>query len=181
MIIVRPDKKNNFIHKPINNKIMIQDTVKKPTVILEKVILKPMQILYISDTGNMASLSKVFEKDYGELFNFIGSNGLTPGKVMGFYFSYNDPIVLEVAVEVNKIPAELPGRIRSKIVEGGDAVVAHYTGAYEEMQIPYSQLAQWVTDNNRQANGLPFEVYLNGPADVKDNSELKTDIYQMLK
>lgn len=160
---------------------MIQDTVKKTSVSLEQVVLNPMNILLIRDTSEMAGLPKVFENDYGELFKFIGENALRPGKVMAFYLNYQDPITLEAAVEVDRVPEQLSGRIKSKVIEGGDAVVAHYTGPYEEMETPYNEIAKWLKENDKQARELPFEVYLNEPSQVKDKYGLKTDVYQMLK
>lgn len=168
-------------HQPINQKAMLQDTLKKSTVSLEQKVLKPMTVLFISDTSDMTHISNVMQSGYGELFGFINKNGLTPGKVMGFYLSYANPVSLETAVEVDKVPATLTGRIQSKIVEGGDAIVAHYTGPYEKMEAPYNAIAQWIKDNHKQAKGAPFEVYLNSPSTVKDNSELKTDVCQLLQ
>jgi effector-binding domain-containing protein len=160
---------------------MLTNTITKPTSVLEQLMLQPMNVLFIGDTTDMAGLSKVIQSGYGELFAFINQNGLKPGKVMAFYHSYANPISLEVAVEVDHVPSVLSGRIQSKIVAGGEALVAHYTGPYEEMEIPYNAVANWLKDNNKQANGMPFEVYLNSPDTVKDKSELKTDVYQFLQ
>ncbi len=180
----------NFIHakesrfqvnRSLNTKIILQDTIKSPIMAFEKTVLKPMTIVYISDTVNMTEITNVFKSAYAELFSFIPKNGLVPGKVMAFYYNYNDPIALEAAIEVNKIPGTLSGRIKSRKVEGGDVVIVHYTGPYEEMDTPYNALSKWLKDNNNQAIGLPFEVYLNEPSMVKDKYELKTDIYQLIK
>jgi effector-binding domain-containing protein len=160
---------------------MLQDAIKKPVVVLEQVVLQPMTVLFISDSTDMAGLSKVISSGYGELFSFINQNGLKSGKVMAFYLSYANPISLQTAVEVDKVPATLTGRIESKVVDGGNAIVAHYTGPYEEMEMPYNAVTKWVKENNRQAKGMPFEVYLNSPDMVKDKYELKTDVYQLLQ
>lgn len=176
-----PTVTQHFIYPPFNLKIMFQDTVKRTHITLEQVVLDPINVLYIRDTAAMAGLSKVFEKDYGEIFDFIGENGLKPGRVMAFYLNYKNPITLEAAVEVDRVPASLSGRIRSKVVPGGDAIVAHYTGPYEELEKPYNEIGNWLKEHAHEAREIPFEVYLNGPKDVKDNYELKTDVYQLLK
>ena len=181
-INIRPIENSNPVHKIINDTTMVNDTFKKPTVVLETVFVNPMTVLFISDTAaDMNSISKIFANDYGELFTFINQSGLKPMKVMAFYLSYENPLTLEAAVEIDKLTATLTGRIKSKIVEGGNAVVGHYTGPYEEMEMPYKTIIQWVKDNNKQAKGLPFEVYLNSPDTVKDKYDLKTDIYQLLQ
>lgn len=176
-----PSSRPIFIFKSLIPKVMIKDTVKKTSVVLAQVLLKPTNVLYIRDTTDMAGLSKVIGADYGEIFTFIGRNGLKPGKVMAFYLNYQDPVTLEPAVEVDRVPEKLTGRIKSKMIAGGDAIVAHYTGPYEEMELPYNEIAKWLKENNQEARELPFEVYLNEPAQVKDKYELKTDVYQLLK
>lgn len=176
-----PTVTQHFIYPPFNLKLMFQDTAKRTHVELEQVALRPINVLYIRDTAAMAGLSEVFEKDYGEIFTFIGEKGLTPGRVMAFYLNYQNPITLEAAVEVDQVPAKLSGRIKAKVVPGGDAVVAHYTGPYEELEKPYNEIGNWLKENGLEAREIPFEVYLNGPKDVRDAYELKTDVYQLLK
>ena len=178
---LRASNELKAVKKTLVTNYILTDTSKKPTWVLEKTILNPMTIIFISDTSNITGISKVFQSAYAELFGFISQNGLIPGKVMAFYYNYNDPIALESAVEVNKIPAMLSGRIRTRKIEGGDALVIHYTGPYEEMESPYGAINKWLKDNNKQAFGLAFEVYLNDPSMVKDKYELKTDIYQLIK
>jgi effector-binding domain-containing protein len=168
-------------NKPIKQKIMLQDTLKKTKVVLKKVHLEPFNVLIIRDTTGLSAISKVFEADYAEIFNFIKKNELKAGKLMAFYLDFQDPVIMEAGVEVDKIPEQLNGRIESKFVAGGDAVVAHYTGPYEEMRKPYSEIKKWLKENIREARELPFEVYLNEPSQVKDKYELKTDIFQFLK
>jgi len=159
---------------------MLQDTIKKTNVVLEKVFLEPFNVLLIRETTGISALSKIFEADYGEIFSFIKKNELKAGRVMAFYLDYEDPVTLEAGVEVDKIPGYLNGRIESKFVAGGEAVLAHYTGPYEEMETPYNEIKKWLKENNREARELPFEVYLNDPSQVKDKYELKTDVYQFL-
>jgi effector-binding domain-containing protein len=168
-------------NKPIKHKVMLQDTIKNTNIVLEKARLEPFNVLIIRETTGMAALSKVFEADYGEIFNFIRKNDLKSGRVMAFYLDYEDPVTLEVGVEVDRIPEKLNGRIESKFVAGGEAVVAHYTGPYEEMEIPYNEIKKWLKENNKEPRDLPFEAYLNDPSQIKDKYELKTDIYQFLK
>ena len=181
-IIIPP---NSFAFCSIEKKdkctLISQDTSKLPSLQIEQQVLKTMPILYIADTVNMSGLNKAFESAYGELFIFLTKNKILPGKVMAFYHNYSDPIAVEAAVEIGNLTDALTGRIKSRIVEGGNAVVVHYTGPYEEMETPYNALTKWLKDNHKKATGLPFEVYINDPSMVKDKYELKTDIYQLIK
>lgn len=159
---------------------MVQDTP-RTTVSMERVVLKPMTVVYIRDTASLAGISDKFRKDYGELFQLIGAQQLRPGKVMAFYHSYSDPVIFEAAVEVDRMPANLAGRNMARTIGGGDAIVAHFKGPYEMMDLPYKAITQWLKDNGKQADGLPFESYLNDPEAIKDKYELLTDVYQLLK
>lgn len=140
-----------------------------------------MIVLYISDTTTMESISKSFDSCYGEIFGFINKQGLKPGRVMAFYHSYKNPVILDAAVEIDRLPSILEGRVRIKAVEGGDVVVAHYKGPYEEMELPYKALAEWLEDHDKEGRGIPFEVYLNAPGAVKSKYDLQTDVYQLLR
>jgi effector-binding domain-containing protein len=139
-----------------------------------------MVVLFIIDTAAMASLSTVFTKNYAEIFAFINESRLQPGKPLAFYHSYTDPVCLEVAVQVDRLPSAEKGRIKTKVVNGGRALVAHYRGPYENIDLPYNAIAQWLKDNAKQGKGLPFEIYLNDPITVTDKYKLKTEILQLL-
>jgi effector-binding domain-containing protein len=159
----------------------MQPTIKKPAIVLETVLLKPMTVLYINDTTAISKQSKTIKKDYEVLLHFINKHALKAGKIMAFYLNFENPLSLEAAIEVDKLPAELSEDIHSKRMEGGNAVVAHYTGPYQEMGIAYNAITRMMDDNRKQPKGLPFEVYLNEAASVKNVHELKTDIYQLLQ
>jgi hypothetical protein len=90
----------------------------------------------------MAHISNATLSVFGELFGFINQHGLTTVRVIGFYLRYANPMSLETAVEVDKVPGTLTGRMHLKRVEGGDALIAHYTGPYEKMGAPYQAISQ---------------------------------------
>ena len=54
--------------------------------------------------------------------------------------NYENPIGVEAAVAVTKIPAGLPGRIKSKTIQGGNAVVLPYTGWRDDIGTAYDEL-----------------------------------------
>lgn len=156
-----------------------QDTTEKPTLLPEKINLTPMQVLFIHDTAvSAADISRLLSKGYGELFAFINQQRLQPAKIMAFYHSSQPPFVTDAAVEVNRVPDKLAGRIKSKTIEGGNALVVHYQGAYEQIGVVYAVINNWLTKNNKKAVEAPFEVYLNDPVTVKDPKLLRTDVYQ---
>lgn len=149
---------------------------------ISRVTLQPMKVVYIIDSVLAAdSFSVKMGKDYGLLFSLIGQQQLKPGKIMGIYYTAAPPFIFDVAVEVDREPDQLAGAVQFKTIEGGDAVVVHFKGPYEQIEKAYLQIEDWLKKNNKQRAGSPIEVYLNDPATVKDKNELLTDVYQLIK
>jgi effector-binding domain-containing protein len=142
-----------------------------------------MAVLYIHDTAETTEAVKdVLGKGYGELMQFIGANKLQPIKFMAWYYAIQPPWPIDIAVETNKITGQLlSGRIRSRIQPGGEVVIAHMRGPYDQVSLAYIQIENWLKKNKRKAKGSPFEVYLNDPNTVKSPAEIQTDIYQPIE
>jgi effector-binding domain-containing protein len=149
---------------------------------IERITMQPMNMVYVTDTAQtIESFSPKMGKSYGTLFTLIGQQQLKPGKIMAIYHTITPPRIFDIAVEVDKEPAQLNDGVQFKTIAGGDAVVAHYKGAYEQIEKAYLQIEEWLKKNNKQKAGPPMEVYLNDPATVKDKNELLTDVYQLIK
>ena len=162
--------------------INIQDTIIPVKVQLEKTSFKDMSVLYINDTAATTETIKgVLGKGYGELMQFIQQNKLQPQKFMAWYYSMLPPWSMDVGVETVSIPPKLSGRIRSRVQKGGDVLIAHMWGPYDQVGTAYEKIETWLKENKRKAKGNPFEVYLNDPSVVKGPSEIRTDIYQPLE
>ncbi len=149
---------------------------------ISRIIMKPLKMIYIVDTTSSAdSFSYKMGKGYGILFTVVGQQQLKPGKAMAIYHTMTPPWVFDIAVEVDKAPGQLTGSVQFKSIEGGDAIVVHYKGPYEQIEKAYRQIEEWLKVNNKQKAGPPMEAYLNDPAMVKDKNELLTDVYQLIK
>ena len=149
---------------------------------LEKTVMKDMNILFITDTAmTTEEIKSVLGKGYGEIMQFVQQNQLQPLKFMAWYASTQPPWMVDIAVEVNTIPGNIAGRIRSKIQPGGEVLVARIWGPYDQVGHAYNAIQKWMIENNRNSKGAPFEVYINDPATVKDTSEIQTDVYQPLE
>jgi len=160
----------------------IEDTIMPVKVELEKTTFRDMSVLYINDTAAVTETVKdVLGKGYGELMQFIQQNKLQPRKFMAWYYSTQPPWPMDVAVEIIRIPPTLSGRIRSRIQKGGDVLIAHMRGPYDQVGMAYVKIENWLIENKRTAKGKPFEVYLNDPSVVKSPSEIRTDIYQPME
>ncbi len=159
-----------------------RDTIAPVKIQLEKTSFKDMSILFISDTAEeMKDLGSILSKGYGELIKYAQENQLKLKKMMAWYYSVQAPWKMDIAIETDKLPVELSGRVRSRIEKGGEVLIAHMWGPYSELSQAYIQIQNWLNQNKRIARDPPFEVYLNDPSTVKDPSEIQTDIYQPLQ
>ncbi len=175
--VLRSEK--NFINpKPC---YMIQDTVIPVKIKLEKTNFRDMTVLYIHDTaGTTEAIKDVLGKDYGELMHFIAANKLQPVRFMAWYYAMLPPWPMDIAVETDRRPQQTNGRIQTRIQPGGEVLIAHMWGPYDQVSQAYIQIEQWLKENNRKPKGAPFEVYINDPSAVKSPDEIQTDIYQPL-
>jgi len=148
---------------------------------ISKIVMKPMNVIYIVDTATTTDdISSKMGKNYSRLFAFIGRRQLNIGKVLAIYRTSSPPWIFDVAVEVDREPVQTEG-IKFKTIEGGEAIVLHFKGPYEQLGNAYEQIDEWLKENKKQRSGAPMEVYLNEPATVKDKNELLTDVYQLIK
>ena len=149
---------------------------------ISRITMQPMNVIYVVDTATTTDdISSKMGKSYSRLFMTIGKQQLKPGKVMAIYRTSSAPWIFDVAVEVDKTPRQQTEGIQFKTTDGGDAIVMHFKGPYEQLGNAYQQIDEWLKKNNKQRSGAPMEVYLNEPATVKDKNELLTDVYQLIK
>jgi len=173
---------HSFLLTGINSTPMAKDTIVPVKIKLEKTSFKDMNLLFIPDTAKTTdAMTGIFTRDYGELMQFIQENKLQALKFMAWYYSMQPPWHMEVAVETDNLPEQLGGRIRSRIQKGGEVLIAHMWGPYDQVGQAYEQIEKWLKQNNRKAKGHPFEVYLNDPAAVKNPLEIMTDIFQPIE
>jgi effector-binding domain-containing protein len=159
----------------------INDTI-PAKITLDKTAFKDMNILFITDTAaTTEGIKDVLGKAYGEIMQFMQQNQLQPLKFMAWYGSSQAPWIMDIAVEVNKPPGTASGRIHSKVQPGGEVLIAHILGPYDQVGQAYAAIGKWMNENHREAKSAPFEVYINDPASVKDPSEIETDVYQPLQ
>ncbi|OQP50182.1 hypothetical protein A4D02_27515 [Niastella koreensis] len=159
-----------------------QDTTQKKVFIPEKTGLASFLIIAITDTANTTEdFGRLFNKDYGELFLYSNQHALKTGRIMAFYYTSHQPFIFDAAVEVDKLPNGFTGKIKGKKIGGGDALVVHYQGPYNQVGVAYAAISKWLQENNKKALQQPFEVYLDDPGTVKDPAQLRTDVYQRLQ
>jgi effector-binding domain-containing protein len=182
LIAFKPTDGHFISPSNIKSKKMVQDTIVPVKVELEKTTCKDMKVLFIKDTApTTEAIQEIIGKGYAELMQYITDNQLKPEKFMAWYYAMQPPWPMDIAVETDKIPAELKGRIQSRIQPGGEVVIAHVWGPYDQVGTAYTAIAEWMKKNYRKAKASPFEVYLNDPFAVKSPMEIRTDVYQLIE
>jgi effector-binding domain-containing protein len=163
---------------PVHN-FLWADTVVPVKIQLEQTTMNDMFVLFIRDTAaTTESMKDLFNKDYGELMQFVQQNNLQPRKFMAWYYSMQAPWPIDVAVETNQLPATLTGRIQSRTEKGGAVLIAHIRGPYDQVGQAYAAIQKSLGENHLKSKSAPFEVYITDPATAKDPSEIQTDVYQ---
>jgi AraC family transcriptional regulator len=67
--------------------------------------------------------------------------------------------------------------VQSGQLGGGQALHTLHIGHYDKLHDAYEAGAQWLTANNRQPSGPPWEVYVTDPGEVANPDDWKTDIF----
>ena len=83
---------------------------------------------------------------------------------------------MECGIPIGKM-VKGEGDILVTEMKAGNAIVAHYYGAYDKTGAAHELIDKWVKDNNKKVVGPPWEVYITDPGIEKDTMKWLTDIY----
>jgi effector-binding domain-containing protein/uncharacterized protein YndB with AHSA1/START domain len=153
--------------------------MKDPVMTVEETTTSKKMLIYVTDSA--ASTAEITQKFMTiipvELGGFLKKKDLQMmGAPLAWYNGNKAPFVFDIAVPVNKIPAEAEGRIKTKEIPAGKAVVVHFYGPYELTWKAYPLAEAWIKEHNKKASGAPYEVYLGDPGIEKDPYKILTDI-----
>lgn len=112
---------------------------------------------------------------FGAIGQYISEAGGVPAG--GVYAAYHNMDMQNLDMEagftvLNPLPGK--GDIQAGTIPAGTFAICHYTGPYEQLALPYEELAQFVKDKGYTAGEVVYEWYLNGPETPPQ--DLKTDI-----
>ena len=127
---------------------------------------------------NNEKISSDIGMSYGKIGAFMRKNNLEQaGSVFAIYHSYSpEKIEMECGVPIAKM-AKGEDDINVTEMKAGNAVVAHYYGAYAGTGAAHELLDKWIKENNKNVIGSPWEVYITDPGIEKDTLKWLTDIY----
>lgn len=154
-----------------------------PRMTIEELSVPAFQVLTIMDTAKvMGDVGPKLQKAYGEIGDFMVKQNLEmAGMPMAWYYTEQEPFVLEAAIPVKNAPASTPGRIKFRKAVAGKAVVVHYYGPYEQTSLAYDRIREWLAAANKKALGAPYDIYVDDPISKKSMYEVRTDIVQPIE
>ena len=145
--------------------------------------IEPLPIAGIRLHTPPEAFAQAISETMGELMGYLGARGLLnrekPPLVLHHSYSEEDADI-EVCVPVDNV-IEGEGRVQSRVLEGGRAAYLLHTGPYEELGVIYPAFGTWMQEQSYEPAGPIREDYLNSPAEVKDPSQYRTEIFWPLQ
>lgn len=158
---------------------------KEPNIQIEEADTRAYNILYIKDTANSEKeigpkLAQIYGSELGVFMKKAGLKMMSPP--MAWYNGPQAPYIFEAGVAVDKLPAKTEGRVMTRKIPAGKAVVAHFYGPYDLTSKGYKAVGEWLQQHSdKKAGGPPYEIYIGDPGIEKDPYKVQTDIVFPLK
>jgi effector-binding domain-containing protein len=139
----------------------------------------PQPILSVRGHTSVGEMPGFFAEAYRDIFERLGELGVHPaGPPLSIYHDPDfreDDVDVEVGVPVPEA-VDGTGRLVGRTLPGGPIATTVHAGSYELLGPAYRSLAAWTQEHGHEMAGPPREVYLNSPTEVKDPSELRTEL-----
>ena len=182
MTFFMDDMLGKDFEKGLNNlKSVVESTPAAPAFSVEEKTIPATQVLTIKAVCSQEELPEKLGELYGQIAAEMQKNKLEfAGQPFAIYHKY-DPkaIEFEAGIPVNKA-GKSSGKIVAKELKSGPvAMIAHY-GKYEGTYNAHMFMDQWLTQNQKQVSGSPWEVYVTDPMKEKDPAKWLTEVYYPL-
>ncbi|MGL4606283.1 MAG: GyrI-like domain-containing protein [Eubacteriaceae bacterium] len=142
---------------------------------------KPQPTLVIRTQTKIDNLPAIIGTSYEKIMTYMQALGAKPADVpfVGYFNMDMNNLDVEIGFPVDQIYPDKDD-IKSSNIPSGKKVSGMYKGPYQEMEEPYQEMVQWVTDNHYEPLNISYEFYYNAPTEVPE-SELLTKIVFLLK
>jgi effector-binding domain-containing protein len=159
---------------------LLKQMEKEGTMPAYEVVVKKTDAQIVASVRDVIPVYGEIGRLYGEIFAYLGSNGVAPvGPPMAIFYDeeYKEQNVdVEAAVPIDK---KLPDTDRVKIQElpaiEQMACVVHQ-GDYSNISQAYNALMTWIDRNRYRVAGNDREIYLRGPGDSNDPTSYVTEV-----
>ncbi|MFA5312935.1 MAG: GyrI-like domain-containing protein [Methanomassiliicoccales archaeon] len=145
---------------------------------IRMVEIAPINGMSVRGVVAFENIAKSVGESYGDVIGYMMRNGIQPnGPPFAFYHSYDDRSTdMEAGFPCAEV-MEGEGRVKAMTLPGGKVVAAMHIGPYDKLAESYNEMLRWMSENSLKPRTEMWEVYLNSPDEVKDPSQLVTEIY----
>lgn len=172
--------------KGLNNFKNLTESLPHLTGKTGEIILNQFEGLFALTITEECSMDKITSKMmemYPIIMNYLKKNNT---ELSGSPFAIYHPskkdgyIILECGLPVAK---KIKGKDAITFIElpEGKTVMASHFGHYKTVKTTYTALQNYISENNLEINGSPWEMYITDPMKESDESKWETKIYFPVK
>ena len=149
----------------------------------EQTKLEPQHYIYVDRECDYGpEIGQAMESAFGEVFGFVGQNGITPISAPISVYPEMDPTKLRfrggVIVSAGDA-ATVTGDIKTDVLPSGMVMKGLHTGSYGTLNKTHQALWKHMEAEGLEAAMPVWEVYIDDPGEV-DEARLRTEIYRAI-
>ncbi|MEM9775370.1 MAG: helix-turn-helix domain-containing protein [Chloroflexota bacterium] len=162
-------------NEPMTGGIKMSYEVTKKTI-------EEVPFLYMRKQAKPDAVSEALASMLVPVFQYATANGIPfAGPPTARYVSFGPGLVtLEAGMPVAG-PADAKDDIILGSLFGGEVASTIHKGPYDTLNLGHEAVQEWMIENNLEAAGPPWEVYITDPGEVPDPAEWLTEIIHPLK
>lgn len=142
--------------------------------------IEAQKTLVIKAETTMEEIGPKMGELYGKLFGYLEAKGIQPiSPPFAVYYKWDlekGITVFEVGVPIAQ-KDEGTEEIKYKEFPAMKVVSKFYQGPYEKMEPVYTEIEQYIKDNNLKMAGTVWDIYLTDPEEVTDPNQYQTIVY----
>lgn len=128
------------------------------------------------------AVSNQMGKMYGELMTVLKKSKVEMnGHPFCIFPAYSESSMDMVCALPISPDAKLPTKYQVQQTQGGKAIKAVHSGAYEKLEATHNDINAYITFKKLEITGAPWEVYVTDPGVEADTSKWITEVYYPVK
>jgi effector-binding domain-containing protein len=158
----------------------VENFIRKGAVMAYDITLKniaPADVIGLTLRTSPEAISADAGPAYHRIYDALGRANITPaGPPRLVYHAMEDEEwTIELCVPVTDA-AGAPEGLTLRHMDGGRAATAVHVGPYNELGMAYREVEVWIGKHGLTPEGLPYDIYTNDPAEVRDPAKYETEI-----
>ena len=144
---------------------------------IEVAVLEAQPMLSIQASTTPGQIAEVLGQLFGKITALANKRqAQIAGQPFTRYHAFDEKtVVLEAGIPV-VTAVEGEGEIKSGELPAGAAAMTIHTGPYSRLAEAHVAIDAWLNENGKKPAGLPWEVYVTDPGQVKNAEEWKTQV-----